>query len=925
MRFVFIDSRITDISNIISAFTPDTHHYVFDWHTSIFQDFKNILAQQQQYETVGIIQHNFYESTYKLLFNASNSIVKNVAEEDSSLTTWTEYIELLQWIKTNCNTSYIDLFACDIWIDPDWKYIIQTIASQYDISIRASINITGEGGDFILESDNFNTIGIYFTEDILQYKYAFSATPSKMYMIAGSVSTSTAQTAPFPFNRSTNFPGTAYVTDSTADGYIAFYLFLNGLYIVSTVKSGMAYGINMAVNTVYKLITYSTTGNPKITTGGVVDSPAPYSSATHQMFSIRFNSLKDLYVYSIAPSANPTLLCIPFTTRVNGFTGQTMTAGFVHAVYTFNSLQGVYAFAFQPNTDHIFLCFTNIAFVGSMSYSRANDTSKYGLTVKYYGSRVINYSDFVSRIHTDAISCCFDANSNLYYTNGTSIGVYTANSSGSVILNYSLNNSSNGPFFISLTGISRSYSLEIDASNNLFVGNINGALNVITPASTTATVFGTVINSYTMGYNSSTKTLTPTVYRFFAGGSVGSENVVVSSANSNISTHAFALDKRTNKSLFFPNAHGIKTIVNLPSPPSYCIVSSPSTPNIQISGLLGNTENNYNSGVPLSYNYYSLDGTNYTQVDGTLDTVTFSTSVYGQNTVYLISNNIIGNSSVYSTSVFVQTPYVIGTAPTITSITNGGQSSFSVFFTPGTGGYPEPTTYYYSINGGAYTNANSTTSPIVINGINSDVSYNITLIANNLGGNTVASNVGVGFIPYPCFLEGTKILRFNPESYQEEYIAIEKLRKGDLILTSESGYKAIHCIGYRTLYRPKNDPNPSNRIYKFTKLNCPTIFEPLYITGEHCTLHPQLTNEKRTQVKEHMGDVYITEESYRIPAHMDDRAEPYDREDTPVTIWHFALENENVAHNYGVYANGLLVESCAIESFMKKSGMISLE
>ena len=173
----------------------------------------------------------------------------------------------------------------------------------------------------------------------------------------------------------------------------------------------------------------------------------------------------------------------------------------------------------------------------------------------------------------------------------------------------------------------------------------------------------------------------------------------------------------------------------------------------------------------------------------------------------------------------------------------------------------------------------------------------------------------------PCFLEGSKILRFDPETYQEEYVPVQTLRRGDLIATAESGYKALHSIGYRTIRNPKSDPIPSNRLFRFSKLKCPEVFEPLYITGEHCTLHRSVPNEKRRKITEHMGDVYITEEFYRIPAFMDDRAEPYDRSDKSATIWHFALENENVAHNYGVYANGLLVESCAIESLLIKSGM----
>jgi len=179
--------------------------------------------------------------------------------------------------------------------------------------------------------------------------------------------------------------------------------------------------------------------------------------------------------------------------------------------------------------------------------------------------------------------------------------------------------------------------------------------------------------------------------------------------------------------------------------------------------------------------------------------------------------------------------------------------------------------------------------------------------------------------PYPCFLEGSKILRYDPVSDKESYVPVETLRRGDLIVTAESGAKPIHSIGYKPIPLPKSDSNPSNRLYKFSRKYCPDVFEPLYITGEHCTLHHQVSQDLLSKIAEHMGDVYVTENHYRVPAQMDDRAEPYDGEDEPVTIWHFALENENVAHNYGVWANGLLVESCAIESLLEKSGMRLLE
>lgn len=169
---------------------------------------------------------------------------------------------------------------------------------------------------------------------------------------------------------------------------------------------------------------------------------------------------------------------------------------------------------------------------------------------------------------------------------------------------------------------------------------------------------------------------------------------------------------------------------------------------------------------------------------------------------------------------------------------------------------------------------------------------------------------------YPCFLEGSKILRLNVEYDEEEYIPIEKLKKGDLIKTATCGYKAIAFIGRKKLKDPTNDPVKKNRLYTF-KANG---FSPLSLTGEHCTLHKNLTDDKRREVRKYMGDDFITEEFYRVPACLDDRAEPYTGKG-PATIWHFALEHNNLYNNYAVYANGILVETCSIDYLLKHSNM----
>jgi hypothetical protein len=73
-----------------------------------------------------------------------------------------------------------------------------------------------------------------------------------------------------------------------------------------------------------------------------------------------------------------------------------------------------------------------------------------------------------------------------------------------------------------------------------------------------------------------------------------------------------------------------------------------------------------------------------------------------------------------------------------------------------------------------------------------------------------------------------------------------------------------------------------------------------------------------------MGKIFITDNKYRLTASVDERAEPWNSEGE-YTVWHFALENDNIHMNYGVYVNGgLLVESCGIHVLKNKSNMVLL-
>jgi hypothetical protein len=177
----------------------------------------------------------------------------------------------------------------------------------------------------------------------------------------------------------------------------------------------------------------------------------------------------------------------------------------------------------------------------------------------------------------------------------------------------------------------------------------------------------------------------------------------------------------------------------------------------------------------------------------------------------------------------------------------------------------------------------------------------------------------------PCFGENTKILCFNTAKMEEEYVLIKNIRPGTLVKTSLDGYVRVDMIGKSTIQSYANDDRIKNRLYKCTKEKYPEIHdEDLILTGCHSILVDSLTDEQREKTIEEVKQVYVTDSKYRLFTFLDPRAEPYQVEGE-LPIYHIALENENYYMNYGVYANGLLVETCSKRYLKELSEMTLIE
>jgi len=183
------------------------------------------------------------------------------------------------------------------------------------------------------------------------------------------------------------------------------------------------------------------------------------------------------------------------------------------------------------------------------------------------------------------------------------------------------------------------------------------------------------------------------------------------------------------------------------------------------------------------------------------------------------------------------------------------------------------------------------------------VSYNnYTFVIFNLNQD---NKIGMLEFPatIPCFKENTKILTKTGYRY------IQDLKIGDLVKTTFNDYKPIVIIGKKEYKHSISKNRVKDQLYKCSNKNYPEVFEDLIITGCHSILVDKFKNEtEREKTILINGDAYITDTKFRLPACVDERTTVYEKEGEYM-VYHIALENDNYYYNYGVYANGLLVET----------------
>ena len=188
----------------------------------------------------------------------------------------------------------------------------------------------------------------------------------------------------------------------------------------------------------------------------------------------------------------------------------------------------------------------------------------------------------------------------------------------------------------------------------------------------------------------------------------------------------------------------------------------------------------------------------------------------------------------------------------------------------------------------------------------------VTTYLYNITTNATTTTFGLNIV---CFKKGTKILCEN-----DTYIPIEELKIGDLVKTYKQGYQKIirlahsrSCDYVQSAY---------NQMYTYSCEYNPDLTEDLHLTGGHSLLLDTLTDEESNDMKKihwPTTEEYMVEDKYKLLACFSHKLHMSTEQNAE--IYHLTLEppeNAKPSHVYGIYANGILVESCS-ESGMEQT------
>lgn len=167
-KLLVIDTRVEDYNVFISSRQEGVLYVTYDYNNDTYASLTERIVSELNgsgIESVALVSHAVINRNFKLLEQEEESILPSVQLFDPQLNTWSGFRNF--WSCIGATT--IDLLGCALYIDDNWRYVLDTLEKQMGVNFRASIDDTGAlavGANWVLESDNVNVEDIYFTSAI---------------------------------------------------------------------------------------------------------------------------------------------------------------------------------------------------------------------------------------------------------------------------------------------------------------------------------------------------------------------------------------------------------------------------------------------------------------------------------------------------------------------------------------------------------------------------------------------------------------------------------------------------------------------------------------------------------------------------------------------------------------------------------------
>jgi hypothetical protein len=481
-----------------------------------------------------------------------------------------------------------------------------------------------------------------------------------------------------------------------------------------------------------------------------------------------------------------------------------------------------------------------------------------------------------------------------------------------------------------ISGLTANTSYTIYANATYTDTGANGLYNITTiktapSAPTGFAITSTSLDSINIAFDAPPTGVTytldvqgPSVPAYYQNDISGITSIVVNNTNS-----INPLTPNTTYSVYLTaiNLYAASTSLQLtaitdPTTPTSLVVTSSTTSSILIGFNAPNTGCTYtvklyDSSANLLNTYTGRTGTSY-NITG----LTSNTS-YIIGLTQVISGEFSGEQQVNGLTK-PDAPTNISTTATTPAL------AFVSFDAPVAGTTYDISAVNVATSAVVYSTTGVTGTTATITGLQALTTYNIYLFARNDAGvsDSIYSEAITKANAIPCFLEGSQILCLNSKG-EQEYIPIEKIRPGVPVKTLKDGFVKVDMIGVSTT---KNAPMDitHDRVYRLSTEKYPELFEDLYLTGWHAVLVDKLTDVQKAKTRQIFGKLYCTEGKFRLLSCLDERAELLELPGD-YNIYHIALENPDYYSNYGILANGLLVETCSKRYLKEHSGMTLLQ